>query len=85
MTGRSLAVLGVLLVAQVAVGGTAASQGADITTDEAGDADDPDSVQVVFADGAGTADAAKANSASAKTTIQRDVGRRKPRSWARQP
>jgi uncharacterized repeat protein (TIGR01451 family) len=46
------------LVAQTAAGGTAGSQGADITSDDAGDADDPTLVQIVFADGAGSADAA---------------------------
>ena len=46
------------LIAQTAQGGTASSQGADITTDDAGSADDPNTVQIVFADGAGTADAA---------------------------
>jgi uncharacterized repeat protein (TIGR01451 family) len=45
------------LVAQTAVGGSAASQGADILNDDAGTADDPTLVQIVFADGAGTADA----------------------------
>lgn len=42
------------LVAQVAAGGTASSQGADITSDDSGTADDPDSVDIVFADAAGT-------------------------------
>ncbi len=43
------------LVAQVAVGGSTGSQGADITTDDSGSADDPATVQTVFADSAGTA------------------------------
>lgn len=43
------------LVAQVAVGGTAAAQGADITTDDSADIDDPTAIQVVFTDAAGTA------------------------------
>ncbi len=46
------------LIAQTAVGGTGGSQGADITTDDAGSADVAGTVQIVFADGAGTADAA---------------------------
>jgi uncharacterized repeat protein (TIGR01451 family) len=46
------------LFAQTAVGGTAATQGADIVADDAGAADNPAVVQIVFADGAGTADAA---------------------------
>lgn len=46
------------LVAQTAQGGVAGTQGADITTDDAGDADDPALVQIVFADGAGSVDAA---------------------------
>ena len=46
------------LVAQTAVGGTASSQGADITTDDSAAADIPGTVQRVFADGAGTGDAA---------------------------
>jgi uncharacterized repeat protein (TIGR01451 family) len=46
------------LVAQTAVGGTGGAQGADILTDDSGTADDPAVVQIVFADGAGTADAA---------------------------
>ncbi len=45
------------LVAQVAEGGSAASQGADILSDDSGIADDPATVQIVFADAAGTADA----------------------------
>jgi uncharacterized repeat protein (TIGR01451 family) len=40
------------------VGGTAGSQGADITTDDGGTADDPAAVDIVFADGAGDTDAA---------------------------
>ena len=42
------------LIAQVAEGGSAGSQGADILSDDSGSADDPDEVQTVFADGAGT-------------------------------
>ncbi len=44
------------LVAQVAEGGAPASQGADILSDDSGIADDPATVQIVFADAAGTAD-----------------------------
>jgi len=44
---------GVILVAQVAQGGAAAAQGADITTDDSGSADDPTTVQIVFGDAAG--------------------------------
>lgn len=47
------------LIAQTAAGGTSSTQGADITTDDAGEADDSTAVQIVFADGAGTADAAE--------------------------
>lgn len=46
------------LIAQTAVGGASGAPGADITSDDAGVADDPALVQIVFADGAGTADAA---------------------------
>jgi len=46
------------LVAQTAVGGTGGTQGGDILNDDAGSADDPTLVQIVFADGAGPADAA---------------------------
>jgi uncharacterized repeat protein (TIGR01451 family) len=46
------------LVAQTATGGTASSQGSDILNDDAGTADDPTLVQIVFGDGAGTADGA---------------------------
>lgn len=45
------------LVAQVAVGG-GAGQGADITSDDSGAADDPSTEQVVFGDAAGPEDAA---------------------------
>ena len=47
------------LVAQTAIGGGGGAQGADITTDDSGTADDPILVQIVFGDGAGTADAAQ--------------------------
>jgi len=47
------------LVAQTAAGGGIGAQGGDITSDDAGDADDPALVQIVFADGAGTADGAR--------------------------
>ena len=46
------------LTAQVAGGGSPGSQGSDITGDDAASADDPNTVQIVFADGAGTADSA---------------------------
>jgi uncharacterized repeat protein (TIGR01451 family) len=46
------------LLAQTAAGGGANAQGADITTDDSGTADDPATVQIVFADGAGPADGA---------------------------
>ena len=48
----------VTLTAQVAQGGSAGTQGADITSDDSGAADDPAVVQIVFADGAGDTDAA---------------------------
>ena len=48
----------VTLTAQVAQGGTAAAQGANILTDDAAIADNPATVQVVFADGAGDTDVA---------------------------
>ena len=44
------------LVATTAVGGSPASQGADITTDDSASADLAGTVQTVFADAAGTAD-----------------------------
>jgi uncharacterized repeat protein (TIGR01451 family) len=47
------------LTAQVAQSGAAGVQGADILTDDSGIADDPASVQIVFADGAGDTDAAE--------------------------
>jgi hypothetical protein len=43
------------LIAQTAVGGTVGTQGADITSDDSGSADNAATVQIVFADGAGTA------------------------------
>lgn len=46
----------VTLSAQVAVGGTGATQGADITTDDSGIVDDPATVQTVFGDGVGDTD-----------------------------
>lgn len=46
------------LIAQVAQGGSVGVQGGDILTDDAGAADDPTLVQVVFGDGAGSVDAA---------------------------
>jgi hypothetical protein len=48
----------VTLTAQVAQGGAATAQGAAIAADDAGDADDPALVQIVFAEGAGDTDAA---------------------------
>jgi len=42
------------LVAQVAVGGTSGTQGADITSDDSTTADDAATVQNVFADGSGS-------------------------------
>jgi hypothetical protein len=68
------------LTAQVAAGGAAAAQGADIVTDDAASADDPNAVQNVFADGAGDTDAANDGQhsdtdgysvASASLTIQK--------------
>lgn len=47
------------LLAVTATGGGAGSQGADIGADDAAVADDPNVVQIVFADGAGSADAAQ--------------------------
>lgn len=49
-------VSGITLTAQVAQGGTLTVQGADITADDAGSADDPTLVQIVFADGSGDTD-----------------------------
>ena len=46
------------LVAQVAQGGSIGALGADILTDDAAAADDPNVVQIVFGDGAGSVDAA---------------------------
>ncbi len=46
------------LVAQTAAGGTSGTQGSDITSDDAATADDPNAVDIVFADAAGTADTA---------------------------
>ncbi|MFH1688736.1 MAG: hypothetical protein ABIE42_00685 [Candidatus Eisenbacteria bacterium] len=45
------------LVAQTAEGGVPGTQGADVTSDDSGIADNPATVEIVFADGAGTADA----------------------------
>jgi uncharacterized repeat protein (TIGR01451 family) len=47
------------LVAQTAAGGAGGAQGTDILSDDAGSADDPALVQIVFADGAGSADGAR--------------------------
>jgi uncharacterized repeat protein (TIGR01451 family) len=49
----------VTLTAQVAQGGTANTQGADILTDDSGIADDPATVQIAFADAAGATDAVR--------------------------
>jgi uncharacterized repeat protein (TIGR01451 family) len=49
----------VRLTAQVAAAGGVGVQGADILADDAGIADDPATVQIVFADGAGDIDAAR--------------------------
>ncbi len=48
----------VTLTAQVAQGGGVGAQGADILTDDSAIADDPATVQIVFADAAGDTDAA---------------------------
>lgn len=48
----------ITLSAQVAQGGLAGTQGADITTDDAANPDNSATVQIVFADGAGYSDAA---------------------------
>jgi uncharacterized repeat protein (TIGR01451 family) len=45
------------LIAQTAVGGSPGSQGSDITSDDSGIPDNPATVEIVFADAAGTADA----------------------------
>jgi len=45
------------LIAQTAVGGAPGSQGADITSDDSGVPDNPATVETVFADEAGAADA----------------------------
>ncbi len=47
------------LVVQTAAGGGVGAAGAAIAADDAAIADDPNTVQIVFADGAGTADAAQ--------------------------
>ncbi len=54
------------LVAQTAVGGTGGALGLDILTDDAAVAEDPILVQIVFADGLGTADALKDGQHSSK-------------------
>jgi uncharacterized repeat protein (TIGR01451 family) len=54
------------LVAQTATGGVANTQGGDILNDDAGTADDPTLVQIVFGDGAGTADGARDGQHSSK-------------------
>jgi uncharacterized repeat protein (TIGR01451 family) len=48
----------ITLTAQVAAGGVANTQGADILTDDSGAADLPGTVQIAFADAAGDTDAA---------------------------
>ena len=58
------------LTATTAQGGGAGSQGADITADDSGVADDPAVVQIVFADGAGTTDAANDGQHSSKDGYQ---------------
>jgi len=54
------------LIAQTAIGGTGGTQGADIANDNRLDADDPTLVQIVFADGTGTADGARDGRFSSK-------------------
>jgi len=54
------------LVAQTARGGSIGAQGADILTDDRLNADDPTLVQIVFADGTGTADGPRDGQFSSK-------------------
>jgi len=54
------------LIAQAAVGGSGGSQGADVLTDDSASVDNPATVQTVFADGAGSADAANDGRHSSK-------------------
>ncbi len=61
----------VILSAQVAQGGTAAAQGANILTDDAAIADNPATVQVVFADGASDGGDAVRNGRFADTDAYR--------------
>ncbi|MFH1864928.1 MAG: hypothetical protein ABIK85_03520 [Candidatus Eisenbacteria bacterium] len=65
------------LIAQTAVGGTSGSQGADITSDDSGIADNPATVEIVFADAAGTADAlydGQHSSRDAYTVVTATIG-----------
>ncbi|MDZ4804537.1 MAG: hypothetical protein SGI90_06740 [Candidatus Eisenbacteria bacterium] len=54
------------LIAQAAIGGTPLSQGVDVLSDDSGSADNPATVQTVFADGAGSADPANDGRHSSK-------------------
>lgn len=58
------------LLAASAVGGAPGSQGALIGADDAAQADDPNLVQLVFADGAGSADAAADGAYSSRDAYQ---------------
>ena len=58
------------LIAQTAQGGSSGTQGADILTDDAGVADDPGTVQIVFADAAGVADAANDGASSSRDAYE---------------
>ena len=54
------------LIAQAAIGGSVGVQGGDVLTDDSGSADNPATVQTVFADGAGSADPANDGRHSSK-------------------
>jgi uncharacterized repeat protein (TIGR01451 family) len=54
------------LVAQAAVGGSNGALGSDILNDDSGSVDDPGLVQIVFGDGAGSADGARDGRFSSK-------------------
>lgn len=58
------------LIAQTAEGGSAASQGTDILTDDVAEPDYADTVQTVFADDAGTADNANDGRHSARSAYE---------------
>jgi uncharacterized repeat protein (TIGR01451 family) len=58
------------LIAQTAQGGTGGAQGSDILTDDSGIVDNPATIQIVFADAAGSADGANDGASSSRDAYE---------------